>query len=170
MATQASHAFIGDRSGTVVSKDDTGLIREVDLDEKAMAMGYSADVLRRSGLSDMELQGVQPAGKTDSLKPYMTRDEEWVEVKRREPMQAGMAAWFSHNSKFAAEQSAAVEDRSWDGICQRLVKAGVKDRRGLGQKKPSPYMEAQRENTWQRWSFGDHHNTRRAGTNNVRGS
>eukprot|EP00854_Cymbomonas_tetramitiformis_P034192 gene34192-biopygen19197 len=181
MATQASHAFRGNRAGTVVSKGDTGFIREVDLDEKVRAMGYSADILRRSSLSNVELQvvlgmamdrrameviyavsevvtttlvaraqGGQPAGRTSSLiKPYMTQEEEWVEVKRRKPMQAGMAAWLSHSSKFAAEQSTAVEDCSWDGICQRLVNAGVKDRRDLGQKKPSPYTEAQRRRTWQ---------------------
>ncbi|KAK3276653.1 hypothetical protein CYMTET_15296 [Cymbomonas tetramitiformis] len=54
MATQASHAF---RARTVMlSKDGTGFIRDVDLYEKARTMSYSADVLRRSGLSDVELQ------------------------------------------------------------------------------------------------------------------
>ncbi|KAK3260918.1 hypothetical protein CYMTET_30150 [Cymbomonas tetramitiformis] len=179
MATQSSHTFRDDRAGTVVSKDGTGLIREVDLDEKARAMGYSADVLRRSGLSDMGLQVVlglamdrramealyavsevtttsvartqvvHPTGRTISLKPFMKQEGEWVEVKQREPMQAWTAAWLCHSSKFAAVKSAAVEDCSWDGICQRLVKEAAKDRRGLGQKKPSPHAQAQRRRTWQ---------------------
>eukprot|EP00854_Cymbomonas_tetramitiformis_P006002 gene6002-biopygen6033 len=180
MATQSSHAFRDDRApGTVVSKDGTGLIQEVDLDEKARAMGYSADVLRRSGLSDVVLQVVlglamdrramealyaasevnttsvvrtqvvHPTCRAISLKPFMKQDSEWVEVKQREPMQAGTAAWLRHSRKFAAEQSAAVEECSWDGICQRLVKEAAKDRRGLGQKKPSLHAQAQRRRTWQ---------------------
>ncbi|KAK3249710.1 hypothetical protein CYMTET_40875 [Cymbomonas tetramitiformis] len=127
-----------DRAGTVVSKDGTGRIREVDLDEKARAMGYSADVLRRSGLSDMELQVVLG----------LAMDRRAMEALYA-VSEAGTAAWLSHSSKFAAEQSAAVGDCSWDGICQRLVKEAAKDRRGLGQEKPSPHAHAQRRRTWQ---------------------
>ena len=60
MATQGSRAFISPRIGTVLREGTTGVepehSREVNLDEKAKAMGYSASELRSTdGLTDEEL-------------------------------------------------------------------------------------------------------------------
>ncbi|KAK3235798.1 hypothetical protein CYMTET_54021 [Cymbomonas tetramitiformis] len=52
LATQNSRAFRAPRAGTVVKIDDTaeeGESREVNQDEKAIAMGYSASELRMHG-------------------------------------------------------------------------------------------------------------------------
>ncbi|KAK3247245.1 hypothetical protein CYMTET_43249 [Cymbomonas tetramitiformis] len=62
LATQNSRAFRAPRAGTVVRKgddDEVGETREVNLDEKAVAMGYSAGELRAAhGMKDEELAGV----------------------------------------------------------------------------------------------------------------
>ncbi|KAK3274948.1 hypothetical protein CYMTET_16901 [Cymbomonas tetramitiformis] len=62
LATQNSRAFRAPRAGTVVRKEDddeVGETREVNLDEKAVAMGYSAGELRAAhGMKDEELAGV----------------------------------------------------------------------------------------------------------------
>ncbi|KAK3281301.1 hypothetical protein CYMTET_10903 [Cymbomonas tetramitiformis] len=62
LATQNSRAFRAPRAGTVVRKgddDEVGETREVNLDEKAVAMGYSAGELRAAhGMEDEELAGV----------------------------------------------------------------------------------------------------------------
>ncbi|KAK3248366.1 hypothetical protein CYMTET_42165, partial [Cymbomonas tetramitiformis] len=62
LATQNSRAFRAPRAGTVVRIDDIteeGESREVNLDEKAIVMGYSASELRMTGgMSDEELAGI----------------------------------------------------------------------------------------------------------------
>eukprot|EP00854_Cymbomonas_tetramitiformis_P034369 gene34369-biopygen27286 len=62
LATQNSRAFRAPRAGTVVRADDVteeGESREVNLDEKAIAMSYSASELRvTGGMSDEELAGI----------------------------------------------------------------------------------------------------------------
>eukprot|EP00854_Cymbomonas_tetramitiformis_P029706 gene29706-biopygen30928 len=62
MATQGSRAFRAPRLGTVVRSagaDSEEEIREVNLDEKSRAMGYSASELRMAdGLSDEELASI----------------------------------------------------------------------------------------------------------------
>eukprot|EP00854_Cymbomonas_tetramitiformis_P014865 gene14865-biopygen15316 len=62
LATQNSRAFQAPRAGTVIKSDDfaeEGETREVNLDEKAIAMGYSADELRRTdGVDDEKLAEV----------------------------------------------------------------------------------------------------------------
>ncbi|KAK3286661.1 hypothetical protein CYMTET_5787 [Cymbomonas tetramitiformis] len=91
MTTQFSHAFRGDRAGTVMGKDDTGFIREVDLDKKSRAMGYSANVLRRSGLSDVELQAIlglaMDRRAMEAL--YAVSEEPWA--KEAQPIHGGTA-------------------------------------------------------------------------------
>ncbi|KAK3283870.1 hypothetical protein CYMTET_8448 [Cymbomonas tetramitiformis] len=62
MATQGSRAFRAPRLGTVVRSagaDSEEEVREVNLDEKSRAMGYSANELRMAdGLSDEELASI----------------------------------------------------------------------------------------------------------------
>ncbi|KAK3232991.1 hypothetical protein CYMTET_56687 [Cymbomonas tetramitiformis] len=63
MATQGSRAFRKARMGTVVRNQNDEDIeeesREVNLDEKALAMGYSASELRMAdGLNDVELASI----------------------------------------------------------------------------------------------------------------
>ncbi|KAK3243361.1 hypothetical protein CYMTET_46981 [Cymbomonas tetramitiformis] len=62
LATQNSRAFRAPRAGTVVRKEDVeekGESREVNLDEKAIAMGYNASELRMAhGMRDEELASV----------------------------------------------------------------------------------------------------------------
>ncbi|KAK3242391.1 hypothetical protein CYMTET_47915 [Cymbomonas tetramitiformis] len=62
MATQGSRAFRAPRLGTVVRSAGAGSeeeSREVKLDEKSRAMGYSANELRMAdGLSDEELASI----------------------------------------------------------------------------------------------------------------
>eukprot|EP00854_Cymbomonas_tetramitiformis_P034330 gene34330-biopygen25921 len=62
LATQNSRAFRAPRAGTVVRIGDTteeGETREVNLDEKVIAMGYSTSELRMTqGMRDGELAGI----------------------------------------------------------------------------------------------------------------
>ncbi|KAK3239671.1 hypothetical protein CYMTET_50417 [Cymbomonas tetramitiformis] len=62
MATQGSRAFRSARMGTVVRSADEHTeeeSREVNLDEKSRAMGYSASELRMAdGLNDVELASI----------------------------------------------------------------------------------------------------------------
>eukprot|EP00854_Cymbomonas_tetramitiformis_P034175 gene34175-biopygen18261 len=158
LATQNSRAFRAPRAGTVVRADDVteeGESREINLDEKAIAMGYSAGELRMTGgMSDEELAGILGLAmdrRAMELLFAVAKDllRHVSPEMAPEPAQAQLAEWVTRSNDYTKQVAQRLSHQDWEQRLQQMRNQGQKGTQGVG-----TANTVQRRRQWKLASMG----------------